>query len=260
MLERCLKRGKGEEQGSAAILAAVVCVSLGPGDDVDKLFRDIESHLIVAMNDASIQFSTRAKCAISLGLCCFIAGNGGESIDAIMDFLFGIFKGSFLKGDGSVPNLPPQASALHSSALLAWTLLLTIQSSTTVLRLAEAHMNRLAELLESPDVELRIAAGETIAVLHEISREVDEDFEINDMDILCDKLRLLATDSQKFRAKKERRVQRSSFRDVLKCVEERDVPNDVVKFGRERLFIDSWCRKRQYDAFCQVLGSGKMIL
>lgn len=29
-----------------------------------------------------------------------------------------------------------------------------------------------------------------------------------------------------------------------------------VRFGQEMLLLDSWCRKKQYDAFCQVLGSG----
>lgn len=46
-----------------------------------------------------------------------------------------------------------------------------------------------------------------------------QDFEGYDIDGLCDKLRLLATDSQKFRAKKDRRQQRSSFRDILKAIE-----------------------------------------
>jgi len=36
---------------------------------------------------------------------------------------------------------------------------------------------------------------------------------------LCNMLKSLATDSQKFRAKKDRRQQRSSFRDVLRAVE-----------------------------------------
>jgi hypothetical protein len=25
-----------------------------------------------------------------------------------------------------------------------------------------------------------------------------------------------------------------------------------VRFGQENLALDSWCRKKQYDAFCQV--------
>jgi len=117
-------------------------------------------------------------------------------------------------------------------------------------------MKRISELLDSSDVDLRITAGETIAVLHEVARDCDEDFEVDIMDYLCEKLKLLATDSQKFRAKKDRKQQRSSFRDILKAVEHGEPPSEIVKFGRERLVIDSWCRKRHYDAFCQVLGSG----
>lgn len=29
-----------------------------------------------------------------------------------------------------------------------------------------------------------------------------------------------------------------------------------VRFGQEVLCLDSWCRRRQYDAMCQTLGSG----
>ncbi|RWS27491.1 interferon-related developmental regulator 1-like isoform X1, partial [Leptotrombidium deliense] len=256
ILERCLKRGKGEEQGYAAILATVVCISLGPGSETDAIFKEIQAHLLVTMLDPTALPWNRSKCSSALGLCCFIAGIGAESIDSIMDALHTVFSASFYKGNGVPPVHNPEITALHSSALLAWTLLLTIQSASLVLRLAEKHMKRIIELLDSSDVELRIAAGEAITVLHEISRECDADFEIDRMDILCEKLKALATDSQKFRAKKERRIQRSSFRDVLRAVEEGEPPSIQIKFGRERLLINSWSRKRQYDAFCQVLASG----
>jgi hypothetical protein len=39
-------------------------------------------------------------------------------------------------------------------------------------------------------------------------------------------------------------------------VEENDAPEIVVKFGHERLILDSWCKKRQYDSFCNIFGSG----
>ncbi|KAK2722749.1 hypothetical protein QYM36_003066 [Artemia franciscana] len=73
---------------------------------------------------------------------------------------------------------------------------------------------------------------------------------------LCNMLKSLATDSQKFKAKKDRRQQRSSFKDVLRAVEEGDTPDVHIKFGTEVLVLDSWSRKKQYDAICQVLGSG----
>ena len=73
---------------------------------------------------------------------------------------------------------------------------------------------------------------------------------------LCDQLRELATDSNKYRAKKERRAQRSSFRDVLHTVADWQYPDEQVRFGTETLDIDSWTRKRQYDALCNVVGTG----
>lgn len=92
---------------------------------------------------------------------------------------------------------------------------------------------------------MRIAAGETIALLFELARDLDcvslnlifsvfprlasnasqrlsvppQDFQFDDWDELCDKLNALATDCNKHRAKTDKRKQRSVFRDVLKAVE-----------------------------------------
>ncbi|CAG2100364.1 unnamed protein product [Medioppia subpectinata] len=255
VLEHSVKR-KGEELGSAALLSGVVFISLGASDDSDAIFAEIESHLVASLIDPSVPASVRSKCAAALGLGYFITNNGVDLMDSIMELFQSIFSASFLKGNGAIPTHTPDMTSLHASALYAWTLLLTLYTPSAALHLAEKLSKKLTELLDSPDVELRIAAGECIAVLSEISRERDDDFEFEEMDALCDKLRSLATDSQKFRAKKDRRQQRSSFRDILKAVEEREPPNITVKFGRERLVIDSWCRKRQYDAFCYVLKSG----
>lgn len=132
-------------------------------------------------------------------------------------------------------------------------------------------------MLDSTDVDLRIGAGEAVAVIYEGARFFDEDFgfaavaeeegedgeaaarePVGDVDVddLCSKLRQLATDSHKYRAKKDRKQQRSSFRDILRAVEENEAPEIQVKFGREVLDIDSWSRKHQYDSFCHALGSG----
>lgn len=93
-------------------------------------------------------------------------------------------------------------------------------------------------------MDLRIGAGEAIALIYEGARQFDEDFgfdvstddeleavdeqqasvslQTSQIDDLCFKLRQLATDSHKYRAKKDRKQQRSSFRDILRAVE---VPN-----------------------------------
>ena len=103
------------------------------------------------------------------------------------------------------------------------------------------HIRRFVQLLDSTDVDLRIGAGEAIALIYEGARQFDEDFgfdvssgdeevdaenerptvarQTEEMDELCDKLRQLATDSHKYRAKKDRKQQRSSFRDILHAIE-----------------------------------------
>lgn len=106
-----------------------------------------------------------------------------------------------------------------------------------------SHIRRLVQLLDSTDVDLRIGAGEAIALIYEGARVFDEDFgfdisteeetddhdgiqqmdsasrHTSEMDELCTKLRQLATDSHKYRAKKDRKQQRSSFRDILHAIE-----------------------------------------
>ncbi len=74
-------------------------------------------------------------------------------------------------------------------------------------------------LLDAGNVEVRMAAGEVIAVILEQLKEYDSASEWEPDDDLIIKLKQLATDSHKFRAKKDRKTQRSVFRDIIRYVE-----------------------------------------
>ncbi len=108
--------------------------------------------------------------------------------------------------------------------------------------------------LESSDVDLRIAAGEAVAVLYELA-----DDEAAMPETIVDKVRELSTDSNKYRSRKDRKEQRSTFRDVAKTLDGEDAiyqikmvkTNDVM----ERLVLDSWKSKKQYDSFRKVTSS-----
>nr|XP_042906060.1 interferon-related developmental regulator 1 isoform X2 [Parasteatoda tepidariorum] len=256
VIERSLKRGKGDEQILAAVVAALFCTQLSSVEDSELVFQTLQPILMVLLLDTTVSPSVRAQCASSLGLCCFISCSGAEVVQSTMDSLYSVFSGSLLKGNGVLPVLKPEISSLHSSALLGWNLLLTLLSPPYIMALVNNHFKKLPQLLDSIDVDLRIAAGETLAVFYELARQCREDFEGEDFEFLCDKLRLLATDGQKSRAKRDRRQQRSSFRDILRAIEEGEPPDIRIKLKAEILYIDSWCSKRRYDAFCQVLGSG----
>lgn len=254
-LERSLKKGKGEEQSQAANTCSALCIQLGAYDDVDVVFRSLHSTLLTVMLDNSAATKARSSCASCIGVCCFITGGENENLVKVMESLANIFKASF-HSSGAKPALTPDMVSLHASALAAWSLLLTVAPPGWASSIINNYLPRLQELLDSPDVELRIVAGEVVALCYELARIDNEDFEGSDIDGLCEKLRMLATDSNKYRAKKDRRQQRSSFRDILRAVEEGDFHEYSVKFGTEKLVVDSWMTKRQYDSLCQCLGAG----
>ena len=111
-------------------------------------------------------------------------------------------------------------------------------------------------LLHSDDVDVRVAAGEVLALMYEIGREQDSDFEGDDLEKLCEDMHTLATDSTKHRAKRERRSQRASFRDIERAVRDGQKPKIKVQFGVENMALGTWEDKRTYDALCSFLGSG----
>lgn len=77
----------------------------------------------------------------------------------------------------------------------------------------------LSILLDSSHLEVRMATGELLTVLLEMARECEDMDEYEPDEEFINKLRDLSTDSQKYRAKKDRKTQRSNFRQILHYVE-----------------------------------------
>lgn len=80
-------------------------------------------------------------------------------------------------------------------------------------------MKDIIHLLDSNSVDVRMAAGEVIAVVLEQLKEFESVDEWEPDEELVSKLKELATDSHKFRAKKDRKTQRSVFRDIIRYME-----------------------------------------
>nr|SVE75933.1 EOG090X0ARF [Daphnia hispanica] len=276
--ERGMKKGKGTEQESAAKLMALLCLQLASVADSESIYRDYKTYLLSLMADKSASPVARAQVCSTFGLCTFLADCDLPEIVQVMLAFECVFSTSLRAPENTVTS--PDVLRLHSAALSAWSLLLTLLPPRHIYDLSQTHIRRLVQLLDSTDVDLRIGAGEAIALIYEGARVFDEDFGFDisteeeaddhdgiqqtdsasrftsEMEELCTKLRQLATDSHKYRAKKDRKQQRSSFRDILHAIEENEAPDVRVKFGKETLDIDSWGCKHQYDSFCQLLGSG----
>uniref|UniRef100_A0A8C9R6A8 Interferon-related developmental regulator 1 n=1 Tax=Scleropages formosus TaxID=113540 RepID=A0A8C9R6A8_SCLFO len=245
-IERCLKKGKGDEQRAAASLACLLCIQLGSGLESEELFKSLKPIFRNILTDGTANVQARQAVRLSSPL------SYSSAITVCCQLLFMVLDcvSAFLQ------SLSPQTTVLHTQALLAWALLLTICSGTEVRRLLNKHLPKLPSLLECDDVNMRIAAGETIALLFELARDLDAEFEYENLGMLCAMLSSLATDCNKHRAKTDKRKQRSVFRDVLRAVEEGDFQTETIRFGTERMYINSWVRKRMYDTFREYVGSG----
>ena len=62
-LERCLKKGKGEEQAQAAFCLVLLCVQMGAGNESEEIFKQLRSMLTTVLSDSSA--SLKARTAVS---------------------------------------------------------------------------------------------------------------------------------------------------------------------------------------------------
>ncbi|KAM6929940.1 interferon-related developmental regulator 2 isoform 1-T1 [Lycodopsis pacificus] len=256
-LERSLKKGGVEEQAAAATVFTLLCIQLGGGDEAEEGFKMLRPIFTAILIDNSASVSVRQSCARALGVCCYVStSEEGEDLIKSLALLESVFMSSYPNREGTLPTPKPGSPALHNAALQAWSLLVTLCPASRLAVLLDLHLPKLQACLQSSDVNYRITVGETIALLVELRRDIDEDFEVEDSESMCECLKSLATDSNKHRAKNDRRKQRSVFRDVLHYIESEDFTEETIRFGVESVYIDSWMRRRIYDAFKEILESG----
>jgi hypothetical protein len=258
-IERSLKKGAGPEKIAAVELASVICVQLGGEDTTEVICQLLKPLLLILICDNTVAASVRAKCCTALGNITFLSGGEIGDVILLMQQFETIFSASYLKGDGSVPTISSDLCVLHAAAIQAWNLLFTLLSPGnigTMINNSKAlpSLEKLSELLESPHLDVRLAAGEALSLIYELGREESNDFEEDFALDITENLKQLATDSHKYRAKKDRKQQRATFRDILQFIENDVVPELQIKFGKETLILDSWVRRKQYETLCNILG------
>ncbi|XP_065543419.1 interferon-related developmental regulator 2 isoform X3 [Lathamus discolor] len=226
---------------------------MGSGPEGEEVFRSVKPLLISILTDSEASPGARQSCATALGMCCYIAAADLEDLVSCLSCLESIFSPPSTPEGGSAPS---QHGPLHCSALQSWSLLLTICPPSHIKSVLDNGWLRLPPLLASSNVELRILAGETVALVFELAQAMEVDLCHQDTVFLCDQLKVLATESNKYRAKMDRRKQRSIFRDILHFIESGEYQEETICFGLECMYLDSWACQRTYQAFKEVLSSG----
>lgn len=253
IIEKSLKKGKGGEITAAAKLSLLLGVQL---IDASEVYQELKGIMLQMVTDTTQSVPARSSVALSVSGLCFIAGGDLAEVVRVMDILKSILVASMPKPDGSIGKISAESNDVHTSCLSGWALLSTLLSPGQIHENIDGDLLLLRCLLCSSDVDLRITAGETIALLLEAAYDHDEEYVPDNMNELLSELKQLATDSSKSKSKKDRKEQRSSFRDVLRAVEEAEQPSETVKFGKEILKIQCWFSKIQYDWFCKMMGPG----
>ncbi|PNJ32305.1 IFRD2 isoform 7, partial [Pongo abelii] len=131
-LEKCLKKGKGEEQALAAAVLGLLCVQLGPGLKGEELFHSLQPLLVSVLSDSTASPAARLHCASALGLGCYVAAADIQDLVSCLACLESVFSRFYGLGSSTSPVVPASLHGLLCAALQAWALLLTICPSTQI--------------------------------------------------------------------------------------------------------------------------------
>lgn len=252
-----LRKGAETEGKLAAMVTSLLFVQLGePNDELYQQYRDV---ILPVVRDETKPASMRASYAQAIGLICFISSEDINTTVELMKTLENIYSNSYLLSDGTSPIVNRPLQELHTAALASWCLLLSTMPDGYAHDFIRLYApEKIPGLIETNDADLRNQAGETIAVLYEIAREINSVF-ADPPESLLITLDKKANESAKYRGKKEKRLQRATFREIYNSFEEGTSPEFDIKFGRETLEVTSWTGRLYYNCFSGLLGSGMNV-
>ncbi|CAG8554768.1 183_t:CDS:2, partial [Scutellospora calospora] len=267
LLCRSIRKDKSyKESKLAAKVMSLLFITIG--ESQETMYHNVLSLLKYTItNNASKE--VKYACIQTLGLACFVSASYADAIE-LLDFFNDI-----ILTNGKSVNANNEGDVIEG-ALNAYGLLFSglwgnnRRSSDKAREEFERIMPNLTKQLESSTMEVRVASGEIIALMFEslgkensaeenwnqLSDEYDDGVDYDDMEHLTQLLNALATDSNRHRAKAERKVQRSVFRDVLKTVECGDHIQERLKIKKQTIYFSSWAKILQLNAFRDILTEG----
>ncbi|KAG0250561.1 Interferon- developmental regulator 1 [Mortierella polycephala] len=288
LLKKSIKKGGNRECTLAANVISLVFITIG--EDEEKMFTDLAPLLKYTATNHE-QPEVKTACIHALGTACLISSAPQPSHLPTYELLN--FFSDIAISSGASVNAPQNAeiltAALEAFGVLYAALFPHLGPKGITIR-ARRFFNNIAPaaktLLGHPAVEVRVAAGETAALMLEILNhyqrqrddgeisddedasetyndddpedlfEVTGDFRYDDMDGLVAALGALSTDSNRHRSKKERSAGRSAFRDILKSVESQEEPHESLRIREYDVDFDGWVEVLQLHYLRDRLTTG----
>lgn len=174
-----------------------------------------------------------------------------------------------------------------------WSLLATVTSDKYLTGEISTHVLPLfRDLLHHPDLSVKKAVGEAIALIYDAKNRMRGDWkqqqqeeresaaaaqasasssssssasngyqevEEEDDDELIDLLHDIATEYNRHKSKKERKQQRSIFRDIYDTVSDGEVPTEMLTVAHEEIEFSSWAEIIRLNALRACLKGGILV-
>uniref|UniRef100_A0A915JXW2 Interferon-related developmental regulator 1 n=1 Tax=Romanomermis culicivorax TaxID=13658 RepID=A0A915JXW2_ROMCU len=246
-----MKKKTGEECKRAVNLGVLFAVQLG--DEFNHLVTKFSSTLMDWVCDWTLNADFRSECVNALSLYTFLTTDDLELIGSALNSYREIW--TRIKPNGAI-----EYSQLSCSCLNAWALMLLCLPDRYIENAIQNDLPILCDYIENGHPDIRITSGETLCLLYEMANQLTAYEEFAFKPVNHDKtlavLEQWSHESAKFHAKRDRRVQRATFRDVHAAIKNNDVPEIKIKFGTENLTLDSWAMKLCYSMLCTFLRGG----
>ncbi|KAI8320584.1 IFRD-domain-containing protein [Martensiomyces pterosporus] len=256
--KRSAKSTKSERETMLAA-RAVALWFVNFGADVPEEYAEASELLRgLALNHKS----TNVRCLAlnSLGVANFISAVDYRDAAQLIRFI----DASFLSVTGASGKTQQTPVQLIRQALGTYGFLMTVVADGDA-RLAEqlfeesfsAHMKALA----ADNVEVRVAAAQNFALVHESLSENAESgrYEFDRQEELIATMEMMRRESSKRHGKKDKTMQKSVLRDVLRTIEEGQSPDLKLAFKGRSVHFDDWSRILRLHSFRSSLGGGLPI-
>lgn len=249
-----ITRGEPKEQLLACRLLSVYAITLGRGRD--GLYLSVSPSLreIIRFN---ADLEVRSQATISLAMTCYVSTTGPTSSLDLLTF-FGEF---FDQAETSI---------VFKHIFDSFGLLLTKVPLEEIRdNFFPNYVGKIVPFLRDPSLDVRQAAGELLALLLELQREVDlkeneseelpalEEYEgYFDVSEVLGLLEELRSSNARFTSKKDRSKQRNVFKDIENGVVDGFAPKEKLVFKHQQVVFRSWAEYRMLSAFRDALSIG----
>jgi len=242
-----LKKGAPSEQVLACETISLICITLGL--EAESLFKETVHPLLEIMQHSSDEYA-RIAAMNTFAFGTFITVDEATSIE-------------YMKELASLFSDVRTSALVKSAAIGAWSLLLsTISKKYAYDTLIPDHLATVVSFLNDESVDLRVDAGEALALLIEVAKDMEEDFSIEnlagyvDVDEMMDMLFKLAHDKSKTRSRKDKLKQRLPFKEIVSFVEENEIPVEDIEIKFTKMKFSSWSQLKQLDSVRDLLAIG----